>query len=395
MNMAGQSSLRAVLVVAVPLLLGCALLFPPRFDYSSRLVPQPVQVGAYSIGTDSVLAYKTEELRIEVEHMTDQALNQLFPEESTQGRYSSNPYTYGNHVDPSLGYVPNRFTVFRVTVHNLNHAKVELPPLRTLVTTNRKGELLEPYGVLAGSARNNFESYYRTRRGPSGNEYYRFNTRMGIVRTKNYLSDEKIFKGEDYGGFIAFESLDSEVEQVTLHIRDFVLKFNAFDKPLETMDLAFEFDRQTTLQAYEHAEWLAGTEQVTRARLRGQSEVRGNVTGDITRDVTAIDAFARTRLSEVNGCFEQEFISGDASEGDVSVRFTIQSSGLVEDTQIISSSVVSPDVDECIQSTIQRWRFKASRGAGSQADSLVTTPPSPAVKVTATCHFEFIDIRLE
>jgi TonB family protein len=381
----------------IPLLIGCALIFPQKYEYSIRLVPRADQGGTHRIGGDGVLSYEAEGLRIDVEHMTDRELNSRFPAESSQGRYSSNPYTYGNYTDPGVGYVRNRFTVFRVTVKNTNHAKVELPPLRTLVTTNRKGEVLEPYGVLAGSARSNFESYYRTRRGPSGNEYYRFNTRMGIVRTKNYLNDEKIFKGEDYGGFIVFAPLDDEVERITFHVRDFVLKFNAFDKPLETVDLAFQFDRQTTIKTWEREEWLAAAEQVSRARLSAPSDVRGNVTGDITRDVTAIDAFAKTRLPDLNRCFEQEFIAGKASEGEVSVRLTILSSGLVEAAEIVSSSVVSSDTDECVQGTIQQWRFKSSTGATrSDADSLTTAPQPPSTaKVTATCYLEFIDMRLE
>ena len=198
----------AAAAVAVSLLVGCALLFPPRYEYISQLVPSSSPGRGYAAGDDGVLSWEDEGLRIDVEYMTDQELNRLFPLESAQGRHSSNPYTYGNFVDPAVGYVPNRFTVFRVTVRNQGHAKVELPPLGTLLTTDRTGEVLEPYGIRAGSARLNFESYYRTRRGPSGNEYYRFNMRMGLVRTNNYLRDEKIFKGEEYGGFIVFEPLD-------------------------------------------------------------------------------------------------------------------------------------------------------------------------------------------
>ncbi len=396
MRMGDRLPRRPGMAVALPLLSSCALIFPPKFEYTSSLVSRADQGPLYTLGADGVISYEAEDLRIDVEHMTDQALNRQFPLESTQGPYSSNPYTYGNYVDPGVGYVRNRFTVFRVTVHNLNHAKVELPPLRSLVTTNRKGEVIEPYGVLAGSARHNFESYYRTRRGPSGNEYYRFNMRMGIVRTNNYLSDEKIFKGEKYGGFIVFEPLEEEVETVTLRIRDFVLKFNAFDKPLETVDLSFEFDRRTTVEPWEQEEWHAAAEQVTRARLSGSSEVSGSVTGDITRDVTAIDAFAKTKLADINRCFEKEFAAGKASEGEVAVRFTILPSGLVKEAAILSSSVVSAEVNECVRRTVQSWRLKASSGAArSRADTLASMTPSSTAKVTATCTFEFIDRRLE
>jgi len=385
----------AALAAASFLLAGCALLFPAKYEYSTRLVPRTSAGGEYALEGDGVLSWKGEGLRVDVQHMTDQELNRLFPLESTQGRYSSNPYTYGNYVDPAVGYVPNRFTVFRVTVRNQNHAKVELPPLRTLLTTDRKGEALEPYGIRAGSARLNFESYYRTRRGPSGNEYYRFNVRMGIVRTNSYLSDEKVFKGEEYGGYIVFEPLDEEVERATLHVRDLVLRFNAFDKPLQTLDLAFEFDRRTTVEVYQHREWLEVAEEMTRTRLRAPSEVTGNVTGDITRDVTAVDAFAKSRLAEVNRCFESEFLAGRASEGEAAVRLTILPSGLVEDVRVLSSSLVSTDVEECLEGVLRQWRFRVSTGASAPGVDSLAAPAASAARVTATCFFEFLDMRPE
>ncbi len=385
-------------VVAAALLsfAGCSVIFPPKYDYATWLVAREGQEAAYSIDQEGVISYEMEGLRIDVKYMTDDDLNKMFPQESGEERYSTNPYTYGNYIDPGPGYVRNRFTLFRVTVNNTGFAKVELDPQRALLTTNRKGDVMQPYGVLSGSAPKNFESYYRSRRGPSGNEYYRFSMRMGIVRTNNYLIDEKVFKEESYDGFIVFDPLDDEIEQVTLHIRDFALKFNAYDKPLETMDLAFAFDRQTSMETYREEAWMVA-EEVTRARLSAPSEVSGNVTGDITRDVTAIDAFARTKLDGINSCFSEEFVAGRASEGEMAVRFVILISGLVESAQVLSSSVVSPAVDECVERAVRQWRFKVSTGATpSRRDTLAQAfrPPS-AAKVTATSFFEFIDTRLD
>jgi hypothetical protein len=232
-------------------LCGCSLLFPPQFERISLLIPQESQeVGQYSV-EDGVLSYENEGVRIDIEYMSDRELNELFPKESVQGRFSTNPYTYGDYVDPTVGHVRNRFTVFRVTVHNLALAKVELLPLRCLLTTDREGERLTAYGIQAGSADKNLESYYKALQGESGNEYYRFDMRMGVVRANSYFSGEKIFRGESYGGFIVFDPLDDEVEEVTLHIRDFALKFNAFDKPLQNLDAGFRFRRKLSLQAYE------------------------------------------------------------------------------------------------------------------------------------------------
>lgn len=408
-NMRAMMSRWSYVVVILPVLLGCSLIFPPRFERQDLLVPNTSD-GQYTVKEDGSVAYETDGLRVEVKYMTDRELNELFPKESSQGQYSTNPYTYGDYVDPAVGYVRKRFTVFQVTVYNSSYAKVELQPLRTLLTTDREGEVLEPYGILAGSAANNFESYYRARRGPSGNENYRFNMRMGIVRTNNYRSGERIFKGESYGGFIVFDPLDREVEAATLHLRDFVLKFNAYDTPLETVDIPFSFTRQVTMEKYEEETWAAEEEEYTRVRVAGSTEVRGNVTGDVTRDVTAIDAYVKTQLSGVNQCFEREYMAGKASEGEVTVRFDVLSHGEVESAEVVESSVVSEQIGECIVQRVMNWRFKpsGSRGfettAGEGREAIADTAAAAgagaqqtatSARVTATVTFEFSELETE
>lgn len=231
------------------LCLGCSLVFPPRIEYLSLLIPE-VEGGRYSVKEDGTVCYNFDGLRIEVKYMTDRELNEMFPEESSRGKYSINPYTYGNYVDPSLGYTPNRFTVFRVWVYNYTFPKVMLPPLDAILLTDR-GETLFAYGISSDSPHNSFERYYRARMGQSGNELYRFEMRMGIVRSHNYEEDVKIFKGENYGGFIVFDPLAPDVERVRLVLRNFVLKFDAFDNPLETTDISFDFTRKVEKRVLE------------------------------------------------------------------------------------------------------------------------------------------------
>jgi len=203
--------------------------------------------GHYTVDENGVVTYSVEGLRMKVEYMTDDALNAMFPEDSNRGRFSTNPYTYGNWVDPVLGYTPNRFTVFRVTVINDTYAKVLLDPLKALLYTDR-GEIFHAYGIPSSSPYESFERYYRATRGQSGNEFYRFDLRMGNVRSSAYLEDQKVFKGESYGGLIAFDPLDKEVRRVRVVLKEVVLKFDAFDRPLETMDVPFEFNR--TVEQY-------------------------------------------------------------------------------------------------------------------------------------------------
>jgi len=411
---------RGVLVVAGVVLVTAAacsvirpLIFPVKYDRVSMLDPVQERNEGYSLGEDGALSYEIEGLRIDVKYMPDPELNALFPEESSQGRYSINPYTYGDYVDPKVGHVRNRFTVFEVTVTNINFAKVELQPLECLLTTDRPGEALTAYGVLSGSAPDNFESYYRALKGPSGNEDYRFNMRMGLVRTNNYTVGEKIFKGEQYSGFIIYDPLADQVNEATLHIRDFILKFSAFGKALETMDVSFRFERSVRQQVMQYEEALDLAQAFTEARLSAASQVLGNVTGDVTRDVTAIDGLARFHLKELNDCFEGPFMEGKASEGEVTVRFVILPSGQVEEAQILKSTVVSDEVGRCVADEVAGWRLQPSRGVAASPSQTLQEgdgepgerPPTPAApapdiatsaaRVTATVFLEFSDIRRE
>ena len=380
-------------------------IYPERYDRVVSLLPGEQAEPGLTVGEGGLVSYEIGGLRIAVEHMTDHELNAMFPNESNQGQYSINPYTYGDYVDPALGYVRTRFTVFRVTVANQDFAKVAMQPLRSLLTTNRPGEVLRAYGVLAGAASSNFESYYRALKGPSGNEDYRFNMRMGLVRTNNYAVDEEIFKGEQYSGFLVFDPLMDEVTDVELHLKDFILKFNAFGKPLETTDVSFAFRRTVEQQVLDFAraeEW-----EFSEARLASASQVVGNATGDITRDVTAIDAFARTRLEEVNDCFEGPFMEGKASEGRVTAQFVVLASGKVESAEILEATVVSDEVNRCVEERVRSWRLPPSTGAAPMAvdpqePSVEDMGPSQApvrgptsVRVTARVYFEFQDVRPE
>ena len=396
------------LALAVSLLtVQCSFLreaiYPERYDRVVSLLPGEQGEQGITVGEGGLVTCDMEGMRIAVEHMSDHELNGMFPNESNQGQYSINPYTYGDYVDPALGYVRTRFTVFRVTVTNQDLAKVAMQPLRSQLTTNRPGEVLASYGVLAGSASRNFESYYRALKGPSGNEDYRFNMRMGLVRTNNYAVDEEVFKGEQYSGFLVFDPLEDEVTDVELHLKDFILKFNAFGKPLETTDVSFAFRRTVEQQVLDFAraeEW-----EFSEARLAAASQVVGNATGDITRDVTAIDAFARTRLEEVNDCFEGPFMEGKASEGKVTAQLVVLASGMVESAQILEATVVSDEVNRCVEERVRSWRLPPSAGvvpaaAGTQEPSDTDMAPAPvrgptSARVTARVYFEFQDVRPE
>ena len=375
------------------LLVGCTLLYPPRYERVSLLMPSPDMGPDYTLGEDGTVAYTMEGLRVEVRYMTDRALNARWPQESSQGPHSYNAYTYGDYVDPQTGYVRNRFTVFAVSVYNLDFPKVELQPLQSRLTTNRRREELTPYGILTGSAAHSFESYYRARKGVTGNEDYRFDMRLGQVRTSNYGVGEKIYKGENYSGFIVFEPLADEVEAVRLHIRDFILKFNAFDQPLQTFDLDFRFVRQIEQVALVNRTRAAAA-LATTARLQAPSEVSGHAPDDLARAPETIDAFVRSQLDAFNRCFAGEFQAGRALPGSATLRFVILASGLVESVQLLASTVDNDSVGDCLVGQVKRWRLRPSASlTRTVADSVagVQTPTPRHDKVVATCFVEFAE----
>ena len=88
----------------------------------------------------------------------------MFPDDSKGGELSTNPYTYGDWMDPNVGYVRNRFTVFNIAVYNYTYAKMQLEPLKVILLTDRGG-YLESYTIAPVADRKSLEGYYRGLRG--------------------------------------------------------------------------------------------------------------------------------------------------------------------------------------------------------------------------------------
>ena len=239
-----QKVVNWVSVICVGLFAVGCIIFPPKIHYNSYMNPTalPEDTESYRTDEDGSISYVAEGLRVRVDYLTDAELNALLPEDSGRGEYSTNPYTYGNDIEGDVGYVPNRFTVFRVSVFNQTYAKVEFDPLDVDLVTDQ-GETKHAYGIPSTSPNSSFERYYRGIRGQSGNEFYRFEVRMGHVRSLGYAEDQPVFKGETYSGLIAFEFLDSEVKKVRFVLPEFALKFDEFGGVIEAVDCQFDFDR--------------------------------------------------------------------------------------------------------------------------------------------------------
>lgn len=238
--------------ICVAGLMGCATpgfvydMLPPVYEYSSRLVPgtQPGGGPNHTINEDGSITYDHEGLRITARAVSDAELNERYPDISYQGRFSANPFTYGNWRDPDLGYTPTRFTVFEIDVFNPVLPKVELFPSQAVLRTNR-GEEYTFYSVNLEESDNSFEEYYTLMRGPGGNEQYRFDQRMGIVREQLYRPDHRVFKGGDYGGYLVFGPLEEGVASAELRFDGIAIQFDEADNPSRRIDVSFGFDLRT------------------------------------------------------------------------------------------------------------------------------------------------------
>ena len=231
-----KSSLILLTAGAVMSLSACITLTPFQSVRVVELMPVEGDRSYQIDQIDSSIVYVREGLRIRVAHLSDVEL-----ESEISG--PENPYTYRGAVDPALGYVPVRFTVFQVSVSNPTFDKVLLAPESAVLVTDR-GRVMQPYAVTraesSGDSRN-FETYWLSRGVQSGNQQKLYLERMGMIRGTVYHRDSFVFKGNSYTGKLIFDSLPSGTRSVSLRLVDFVLEFGLYDVPERMVDLDFEF----------------------------------------------------------------------------------------------------------------------------------------------------------
>jgi hypothetical protein len=225
------------------------IVYPPvRVEYA--LVPDEVLTAKtgdarFKISADKqTVSYDAKDYKIEIKYLTDYHLNTSeFPDQSQSGQYSTNPFTYGNWVDPDLGYVPNRFTVFKVTIYNYAASKINFDPEAAMIRTD-KGENLPAFGREEKNSRNqSLEAYFKRRKGTSGIDDDVFESRMGIIRRTVHYLGKPVFRGDVRDGLVVFEPLSDEVEVLKLTVKDFILGYDENNQPSEFSTLEFFFKR--------------------------------------------------------------------------------------------------------------------------------------------------------
>jgi len=369
------------LILPLCLAVSC-FLYPPEIRYSDVLKPTLASDDpAYSIDDETqTIAYDLGGSSIEVRYMKQDELNALFPEESAQGVYSTNPYTYGNWTDPDLGYTPNRFTVFQVAIINRSFAKMMLDPRECVLLTDL-GELFHSYTTSVAAARygNSFEDYYKTRRGQSGNDFYRYEMRLGMVRGKNYGLDEMIFRGDSYSGLIAFDPLRPEVKTVRLTLRDVVYRFDAFDRPSDTVTISYQFDRIIEKEVITREMRLAELEkEKVRINMPGPRQLVGNRINDSARNDRAIDRGLEQGLTGFEQCFIERYRRDEVDPGNLVLSFTIEPNGTVSSQNVIEvTGINSEDFMNCVLDVVKTLKFNVIEDMPTEGTNIVKGPARP------------------
>ena len=231
-----------------PLLL-VGLIFPScsyRY-YAEDLKPlsEAEQGANKTVADDGTVSYTQARLEISLRPMTDAELNRQFGAYSNEGADSRNPYTFGNSTYFRTGDTPQRFTVFRVYVSNYEYPKVYLDPKKVYITTSngrkyyalRREQLSIYYRRYVGSGSGGNEP------GMSGNALEVLKERDSILR-RTMFPDEDVFSAQENEGYIVFKPLAPDVDGLTIHIPDVVVRFDYKGDPIEDVDVEMHFERE-------------------------------------------------------------------------------------------------------------------------------------------------------
>ncbi|MEO8398580.1 MAG: hypothetical protein ABI550_02065 [Ignavibacteriaceae bacterium] len=219
---------------------------PERVEYTltpdSEAINELADTSYYISKDGKTLGFNAKDWKFEIKYLSDYQLNTFeFPEESKKEELSGNPFTYGNLIDPQLGYTPRRFTVFKVTIYNYTGSKLNYDPELSTLQTDR-GDLFHGYGREKKNAKyTSIEEYYNIRKGTSGVDDDVYETRMGIARRNMLYYGKPIYKGDSRDGLIVFDPIVNSVEKLKITINDFILSYDENNEPSEFKDLIFYF----------------------------------------------------------------------------------------------------------------------------------------------------------
>jgi len=187
---------------------------------------------------DGTVSYTYGRLEISLRPISDEELNRQFASHSKGGAKSTNPYTYGDWRPMGDRWTPPRFTVFLLKVKNYAYPKILVDPYRAeLVSESGRRYKALSLEELSG--------YYQAfALGHAGNAYARFEERRDILKATLYPSKRTLFSGQEQEGYVVFPSLDDDVREFSVTLKDVALRFDYRNIPIETIDLIYRFHRK-------------------------------------------------------------------------------------------------------------------------------------------------------
>ncbi len=300
------------------LLFGCDsvyqyIVFPPeRIEYT--LVPDVELLmsqndPSYRLGEDKqTIIFDAKDYKIEIKYLTDYHLNTYeFPDQSQSQEFSTNPFTYGNWIDPELGYTPNRFTVFKITIYNYAGGKINLDPENIFLKTDR-GDELNSYGREEKNSRyQSLEAYFKKRKGTSGIDDDVFESRMGIVRRSVHYLGKPVFRGDVRDGLIVLDPIADEVDQLKVTIKDFILGYDENNQPSEYTTLKFYFRKTKYESPKNSAALLAARDSLRNKNAIKQLEPSARPMGDLKIAVKTTNVIPADKLMKPLDQYLSEF----------------------------------------------------------------------------------------
>jgi len=270
---------------------------------------------------------------------------------------------------------------------------MRLDPVEAILVTDL-GEVFHSYTVSIAAAKygNSFENYYKSILGQSGNEYYRYEMRLGMVRGKNYGLDEMIFRGDTYVGLIAFTPLKPEVKRARLTLNDMVYRFDAFNRPADVVDVSFNFDRKIDkLIITDEMKRKELEREKVRIRMTGAELIVGNRTNDNARNPRSIDRALEGITQQMEQCFITRYRRREVDPGSMTVSFTIDVNGIITSQNVIDvTGINSENFMNCILDVIKTMKFDEIQDMPLEGTNIVKGPAKP-VNVTYPLTFSIVE----
>ena len=229
-----------ILKVLVVSLVGALLYHCGYRYYAGALKPvaEVEQQAGAQVRDNGAVVFVQERLEISLRPMTDAELDRQFSSRISREGDSANPYTFGPWKDPRSGETPSRFTVFYLEVKNYTYPKVLVDPAR-LRLIGANGRQYRPLTLL------DLDDYFRPyATGYAGNRYLLYEERMDLLRRTLY-KNEMVFSGNEESGYIALPVLHQDVQRIEVRLEEVVLRFDFRDEPVESIDVAYAFERET------------------------------------------------------------------------------------------------------------------------------------------------------